>query len=60
MAAIKRNPKPAFGLFDYRMIPKINRLLKPFGLRLKVKRNYRSWGDQVEVTVEKTELAITY
>jgi len=44
--------KPAFGLFDDRMIPKINRLLKPYDLKLKVKSNRRKWGDQVEVTVE--------
>ena len=45
--------KSAFGIFDYSMIPKIRRMLKPHGLDLKVKRNTRHWGDQVEVSVEK-------
>jgi hypothetical protein len=44
--------KPAFGLFDYTMLPKLNRILKPFGLRLKQRSNSRQWGDQVEITVE--------
>jgi hypothetical protein len=43
--------KPAFGLFDYNMIPKLRRLLKPHGLWLKVVSNRRNWGDQVEVTI---------
>lgn len=43
--------KPAFGIFDYTMIPKIRRLLKPHGLDLRVKADRRNWGDQVEVTV---------
>src|SRR2546425_24916 len=46
-----RGPQPAFGLFDYTMVPKIRRLLKLFGLDLKVKTDRRNWGDQVEVTV---------
>ena len=46
-------PKSAFGLFDYTMLPKLNRLLKPHGLRLKQRSNRRSWGDQVEITVER-------
>jgi len=45
--------KSAFGIFDYSMIPKIRRLLKPYGLALKVKRSTRYWGDQVEVSIEK-------
>lgn len=44
--------KPAFGLFDYSMLPKLNRILKPHGLRLKQKTN-SDWGDQVEITVER-------
>jgi hypothetical protein len=49
--------KPAFGLLDYTMIPKINRILKPFGIRLKVHSNSRQWGDQVEITVEVLKYA---
>ncbi len=45
-------PKPAFGIFDYSMIPKLRRLLKFFGLRLIV-RSSRAWGDQVEITLER-------
>ena len=43
----------AFGLFDYTMLPKINRLLKSFGLRLKQRINRAEWGDQVEIAVER-------
>ena len=50
--AKERNPKAAFGLFDYTMIPKLRRLLKPYGLALKTRRDRNNWGDQVEVTVE--------
>lgn len=39
----------AFGLIDYTMIPKINRLLKAHGVRLKTKT--RREDDQVEITV---------
>jgi hypothetical protein len=42
----------AFGLFDLDMLPKINRLLQPYGLRLRKKSNRRQWGDQVQISVE--------
>ncbi len=48
------DPKNAFGLWDYRMLSKINVLLKPFGLRLKQRSN-REWGDQVEIAVERIQ-----
>ena len=44
--------KPAFGIVDYSIIPKLNRTLKPLGLKLKMKGN-RNWGDQVEIRVVK-------
>lgn len=43
----------AFGIFDYGMLPKINRILKPFGVKLK-QRTSVNWGDQVELTVDPT------
>ena len=49
--AIKRNPDAVFGLFDHSMLPKINRLLKPYGLRLSIRSCYAEWGDQVEISV---------
>jgi hypothetical protein len=39
-----------FGIFDYSMIPKIRRLLKPYGLQFKVKT--RKEDDQVLVWIE--------
>ena len=43
-----------FGLFEFPILAKINKkLLKPLGLKFKVKTNYRQWGDQVEITIEK-------
>jgi hypothetical protein len=52
----KKATATAFGLWgDYPSMPrKINKLLKPFGLKLKVKSN-REWGDQVEVSIEGNE-----
>lgn len=46
----------AFGLFDYSMFPKLNRILKPHGVQLK-KRTSRNWGDQVRITVVKQHRA---
>lgn len=45
-------PKPAFGFFDESMIPKLQRLLAPFGLRLVVRKDRHNWGDQVEVRIQ--------
>jgi hypothetical protein len=50
-----KKPASAFGLFDYTMLPKINRLLKAYGLRLKQRSNRASWGDQMEITVEQAQ-----
>jgi hypothetical protein len=55
MAKKVRNPEAAFGLLDYTMIPKLRRLLKPYGLTLKTCSDRKNWGDQVEVTVERIE-----
>jgi hypothetical protein len=52
---LPRPPRPAFGIFDYSMIGKIDRLLKPFGLHLRVVSNRRKWGDAVEVSVVRIE-----
>lgn len=54
---IKSAKKAAFGLWgDCPSMPrKISNLLKPFGLRLKVKSN-RKWGDQVEVSIEDDKI----
>jgi hypothetical protein len=57
MAKIKRNPKAAFGLFDYTMRPKINRLLKQHGLVMKTRSSMVEWGDQVEITIEPLPVA---
>ena len=53
----KKKPE-AFGLWELSsedgekpMPSKINALLKPYGLRLKIQRS-REWGDQVKVTVQ--------
>lgn len=44
--------KHAFGIADYSMLPKINRLLKEHDLKLRVKSDRKRWGDQVQVSVE--------
>lgn len=54
----QRNPKAAFGLFDHTMLPKLNRLLKSHGLKLKTRSDRLWWGDQVEVTVEHIPMDI--
>ena len=58
MAAPKANtqpdPKNAFGLIDYTMLPKLNRILKPYGLKLSTRSIPSQWGDQVEIKI--TEL----
>ena len=30
-----------------------NRLLKPYGVKIKVRANYSQWGDQIAVRVER-------
>jgi hypothetical protein len=50
--SIKAKAK-AFGLYDISTVNAINRLLKNDGLKLRVKKDYRNWGDQIEITVEK-------
>lgn len=51
MSRMKREPNTEFGLFDYTMVPKLRRLLKPHGLYLKVRTSYSEWGDGVEVSI---------
>lgn len=52
ITAVKR--PSAFGHFDSAMARKINRLLKPHGLSLKLRSDRRKWGDRVEVTLNES------
>lgn len=57
----QRQPEPqnAFGIFDYSMLPKLNKLLKPFGLEFKKRSNRKEWGDQVEIAIAPLPEALT-
>lgn len=53
----KDTRKVIFGLWEYPfMLRKINRLLKPYGLKLFATHNPQAWGDQIQIElVEKEE-----
>ncbi len=46
--------KALFGLWSEMKVPDINRILKPHGVRLVMKRS-KVWGKQVSVTAHPTE-----
>ena len=48
---IRREPNTAFGLVDFTMVPKLNRILRPHKLKLSVRSCAKEWGDQVEIKV---------
>jgi hypothetical protein len=55
MGETKEKPRKIFGLYEIYTVNAVNRLLAHTGLKLVVKKNYRLWGDQIEITLEQSE-----